>query len=138
MSSLERIFKSLLIESYKRNSGSRAKTGRFTITASRSSVLRIALIKLQELKDVISGNIRVLMIYSIGLHDLPQYVTKSMKGYSHCVDALNRWISSKSSSGINERHHSSIFPHCLIRVLGSAFARAKAADLILVHSFAAL
>jgi DNA-binding transcriptional LysR family regulator len=32
--------------------------------------------KLQELKDIISGTIRVATIYSIGLHDLPPYVKK--------------------------------------------------------------
>ena len=38
--------------------------------------------KLQELKDIISGTIRVATIYSIGLHDLPAYVKKFMQHYS--------------------------------------------------------
>src|SRR5207302_1653037 len=37
--------------------------------------------KLQELKDIISGTIRIATIYSIGLHDLPPYVKKFMKSY---------------------------------------------------------
>jgi DNA-binding transcriptional LysR family regulator len=37
--------------------------------------------KLQELKDIISGTIRVATIYSIGLHDLPPYIKKFMKVY---------------------------------------------------------
>jgi DNA-binding transcriptional LysR family regulator len=37
--------------------------------------------KLQEVKDVISGNIRVATIYSIGLHDLPPYLKKFLKSY---------------------------------------------------------
>ena len=37
--------------------------------------------KLQELKDIISGTIRVATIYSIGLHDLPPYIKKFMKRY---------------------------------------------------------
>jgi DNA-binding transcriptional LysR family regulator len=37
--------------------------------------------KLQELKDIISGTIRVATIYSIGLHDLPPYIKKFMKSY---------------------------------------------------------
>jgi DNA-binding transcriptional LysR family regulator len=37
--------------------------------------------KLLELKDVISGSIRVATIYSIGLHDLPPYIKKFMKSY---------------------------------------------------------
>jgi DNA-binding transcriptional LysR family regulator len=37
--------------------------------------------KLQELKDIISGTIRVATIYSIGLHDLPPYIKRFMKSY---------------------------------------------------------
>ena len=37
--------------------------------------------KLQELKDIISGTIRLATIYSIGLHDLPPYIKKFMKSY---------------------------------------------------------
>ena len=37
--------------------------------------------KLLELKDIISGTIRVATIYSIGLHDLPPYIKKFMKNY---------------------------------------------------------
>ena len=38
--------------------------------------------KLQELKDIISGTIRVATIYSIGLHDLPPYIKKFLKSLS--------------------------------------------------------
>ncbi|HET7625074.1 MAG TPA: LysR family transcriptional regulator substrate-binding protein, partial [Verrucomicrobiae bacterium] len=37
--------------------------------------------KIQEIKDVISGTIRVATIYSIGLHDLPPYITRFLKEY---------------------------------------------------------
>ena len=37
--------------------------------------------RLQELKDIISGTIRVATIYSIGLHDLPPYIKRFMKSY---------------------------------------------------------
>ena len=37
--------------------------------------------KLQEIKDIISGTIRVATIYSIGLHDLPPYLKKFLKTY---------------------------------------------------------
>jgi DNA-binding transcriptional LysR family regulator len=37
--------------------------------------------KLQEIKDIISGTIRVATIYSIGLHDLPPYIKKFLKDY---------------------------------------------------------
>jgi len=35
--------------------------------------------RLQEIKDIISGTIRVATIYSIGLHDLPPYLKKFLK-----------------------------------------------------------
>jgi len=37
--------------------------------------------RLQELKDIVSGTIRVSTIYSIGLHDLPSYLKKFLKSY---------------------------------------------------------
>src|SRR2546430_14718120 len=37
--------------------------------------------KLQEIKDIISGTIRIATIYSIGLHDLPPYLKKFLKAY---------------------------------------------------------
>ena len=36
---------------------------------------------MQEIKDIISGTIRVATIYSIGLHDLPPYVKRFLKAY---------------------------------------------------------
>jgi DNA-binding transcriptional LysR family regulator len=37
--------------------------------------------RLQEIKDIISGTIRVATIYSVGLHDLPPYLKKFLKAY---------------------------------------------------------
>ena len=37
--------------------------------------------RLQEIKDIVSGTIRVATIYSIGLHDLPPYLKKFLKAY---------------------------------------------------------
>ena len=37
--------------------------------------------KLQEIKDIISGTIRIATIYSIGLHDLPPYLKNFLKLY---------------------------------------------------------
>jgi DNA-binding transcriptional LysR family regulator len=37
--------------------------------------------KMQELKDVVSGTIRLSTVYSIGLHDLPPYVKHFLKEY---------------------------------------------------------
>src|SRR5690349_3302415 len=82
ITSLERRFKSLLIE--------RSKT-RFRLTREgqvlydySKQMLQIydALdSKLQEIKDIISGTIRVATIYSVGLHDLPPYLKKFLKAY---------------------------------------------------------
>jgi LysR family transcriptional regulator, transcriptional activator of the cysJI operon len=38
--------------------------------------------RLQEIKDIVSGTIRVATIYSIGLHDLPPYLKKFLKAYT--------------------------------------------------------
>ena len=82
ISSLERQFKSLLIERSKK---------RFRLTregevlcdySKRIIALHDSLhSKLQEIKDIISGNIRVTTIYSIGLHDLPPYIKKFLQAY---------------------------------------------------------
>lgn len=37
--------------------------------------------QLQEIKNIVSGTVRVATIYSIGLHDLPPYIKKFMKDY---------------------------------------------------------
>src|SRR5213593_2387872 len=82
ISSLERTFKSLLIERSKK---------RFRLTREGQVLYDYAkqMIqtydglhhKLQEIKDIISGTIRVATIYSIGLHDLPPYLKKFLKAY---------------------------------------------------------
>src|SRR4051794_38059861 len=82
ISALERHFKSLLIERSKK---------RFRLTREGQvlydySKQMIALYdglhsKLQEIKDIISGTIRIATIYSIGLHDLPPYLKKFLKAY---------------------------------------------------------
>ena len=82
ISSLERLFKSLLIERSKK---------RFRLTSEgqvlydySKQIIQTAdslQSKLQEIKDVISGTIRLATIYSIGLHDLPPYLKKYLKTY---------------------------------------------------------
>ena len=37
--------------------------------------------KLQEVRDIVSGTIRVATIYSIGLHDLPPYLRRFLKAF---------------------------------------------------------
>ena len=82
ISALERRFKSLLIERSKKNFRLTPEGEVFYDYSKRILQMCDALFsKLQEIEDVISGNIRVATIYSIGLHVLPPYVTKFMKSY---------------------------------------------------------
>jgi DNA-binding transcriptional LysR family regulator len=82
ISALERRFKSLLIERSKKNFRLTPEGEVFYDYSKRILATCDALFsKLQEIEDVISGNIRVATIYSIGLHVLPPYVTKFMKSY---------------------------------------------------------
>lgn len=82
ISSLERIFKSLLIERSKKRFRL-TREGQVLYDYSKQIIQSYESLhsKLQELKDIISGTIRVATIYSIGLHDLPQYVKRFMKSY---------------------------------------------------------
>lgn len=82
ISALERRFSSLLIERSKKN---------FRLTQEgevcydyAKQILQIndALqSKLQEIEDVVSGNIRVATVYTIGLHVLPPCVKRFLKRY---------------------------------------------------------
>jgi DNA-binding transcriptional LysR family regulator len=82
ISSLERAFKSLLIERSKKQFRL-TREGQALYDYSKQIIQSYESLhsKLQELKDIISGTIRVATIYSIGLHDLPAYVKKFMKSY---------------------------------------------------------
>ena len=82
ISALERLFKSLLIERSKKKFRL-TREGQVLYDYSKQIIQTYESLhsKLQELKDIISGTIRVATIYSIGLHDLPPYVKKFMKSY---------------------------------------------------------
>src|SRR5256884_7295475 len=82
VSSLEKTFKSLLIERSKKKfrltrEGQVLYDYSKQITATYDALHS----KLQEIKDIISGTIRLATIYSIGLHDLPPYLKKFLKSY---------------------------------------------------------
>jgi DNA-binding transcriptional LysR family regulator len=82
ISSLERQFKSLLIErSKKRFRLTREGQVLYDYSKQIIQTYESLLSKLQEIKDIISGTIRVSTIYSIGLHDLPPYLKKFLKTY---------------------------------------------------------
>ena len=82
ISSLERTFKSLLIERSKKRFRL-TREGQMLYDFSKQIIQTYESLhsKLQELKDIISGTIRVATIYSIGLHDLPPYIKKFLKNY---------------------------------------------------------
>jgi DNA-binding transcriptional LysR family regulator len=82
ISSLERLFKSLLIERSKKRFRLTSE-GQVLYDYSKQIIQTYESLhsKLQDLKDIISGTIRVATIYSIGLHDLPPYVKKFMRSY---------------------------------------------------------
>ena len=82
ISALERRFKSLLIERSKKNFRLTPEGEVFYTYSKRILQTCDALhSKLQEIENVISGDIRVATIYSIGLHVLPPYVKKFLKSY---------------------------------------------------------
>src|SRR6266478_3516573 len=82
ISSLERVFKSLLIERSKKKFRL-TREGQVLYDYSKQVIATYEALnsKLQEIKDIISGTIRVATIYSIGLHDLPPYLKKFLKSY---------------------------------------------------------
>ncbi len=80
ISSLERTFKSLLIERSKKKFRL-TREGQVLYDFSKQIIQTYDGLhhRLQEIKDIISGTIRVATIYSIGLHDLPPYLKKFLK-----------------------------------------------------------
>jgi len=82
ISSLERLFKTLLIERSKKRFRL-TREGQVLYDYSKQIIHTYETLhhKLQEIKELISGTIRVATIYSVGLHDLPPYVKQFLKSY---------------------------------------------------------
>src|SRR5213594_4567557 len=82
ISSLERQFKSLLIERSKKKFRL-TREGQVLYEYSKQIIQTFEALhsRLQEIKDIISGTIRLATIYSIGLHDLPPYIKKFLRSY---------------------------------------------------------
>jgi DNA-binding transcriptional LysR family regulator len=82
ISALERIFKSILIERSKKKFRM-TREGQVLYDYSKQIIQNYESLhsQLQELKDIISGTIRLATIYSIGLHDLPPYIKRFMTSY---------------------------------------------------------
>ena len=82
ISSLERQFKTLLIERSKKRFRL-TREGKVLYEYSKQIIQTYDSLysKLQEIQDIVSGTIRVATIYSVGLHDLPPYIKKFLKAY---------------------------------------------------------
>ncbi|HOW67285.1 MAG TPA: LysR family transcriptional regulator [Candidatus Paceibacterota bacterium] len=82
ISSLERQFRSILIERSKKKFRL-TREGQVLYDFSKQIIQTYEALesRLQEIKDVISGTIRLATIYSIGLHDLPPYLKQYLKQY---------------------------------------------------------
>ena len=82
ISSLERQFKSLLIERSKKKFRL-TREGDILYDYSKRIIQTFDELfsKVQEMKDIISGSIRVATIYSIGLHELPAYLKKFLRAH---------------------------------------------------------
>jgi len=82
ISTLERHFKSILIERSKKKFRL-TREGQILYDYCKQIIQTYDSLqsRLQEIKDVISGTIRLATIYSIGLHDLPPFLKKYLKNY---------------------------------------------------------
>ena len=80
ISALERHFNSLLIERSKKNFRLTSE-GEVLYQHGKELLQTYDAIhsRMQEIKQIISGDIRVATVYSLGLHDLPPYVKRFMK-----------------------------------------------------------
>jgi LysR family transcriptional regulator, transcriptional activator of the cysJI operon len=82
ISALERHFNSRLIERSKKNFRLTTE-GEVLYNHGKEMLQTYAAIqsRMQEMKHLISGEIRLATVYSLGLHDLPPYVKRFMREY---------------------------------------------------------
>ncbi len=82
ISALERNFKSVLVERSKKYFRlTEEGQALYDFSKQMLKTYNSLSIRLQEVKELVSGNIRVATIYSIGLHDLPAYVKLFLKAF---------------------------------------------------------
>ncbi len=99
ISSLERLFKSLLIERSKKHFRL-TREGQVLYDYSKQVIQTYDALhhKLQETKEIISGTVRVATIYSIGLHDLPPYI----KGFLKTFPTVNVHVEYRRANQVYE------------------------------------
>jgi DNA-binding transcriptional LysR family regulator len=84
VSAMEKQFRALLVERSKKNFRLTPE-GQMVYDSGKEILEAYAGLhsKLQELKDVISGTIRLSTVYSVGLHELPPFVQRFLKDFPH-------------------------------------------------------
>jgi DNA-binding transcriptional LysR family regulator len=82
ISSLERQFSTLLIERSKKKFRL-TREGQVLYESSKQIIQTYDELhsRLQEIKEIVSGTIRVATVYSVGLHELPPYLKKFLKTF---------------------------------------------------------
>jgi DNA-binding transcriptional LysR family regulator len=98
ISSLERQFKSLLIERSKKQFRL-TREGQVLYEFSKQIIQTYDLLqsKIQEVKDIVSGTIRIATIYSIGLHELPPTSPNSSRAIRTSMFTSNSGVLTKST-----------------------------------------
>jgi DNA-binding transcriptional LysR family regulator len=84
LSAMERQFRALLVERSKKNFRLTPQ-GQMVYDAGKEILDTFSTLhsKLQELKEIISGTIRLATVYSVGLHELPPFVQRFLKDFPH-------------------------------------------------------
>jgi DNA-binding transcriptional LysR family regulator len=84
VSAMEKQFRALLVERSKKNFRLTPE-GQMVYDSSKEILEAYAGLqsKLQELKEIISGTIRLSTVYSVGLHELPPFVQRFLKDFPH-------------------------------------------------------
>jgi DNA-binding transcriptional LysR family regulator len=84
VSAMEKQFRALLVERSKKNFRLTAE-GQMVYDSGKEILEAYAGLgsKLQELKEIISGTIRLSTVYSVGLHELPPFVQRFLRDCPH-------------------------------------------------------
>src|SRR5215471_5444976 len=77
ITTMERQFKALLVERSKKHFRM-TREGEVVYQQSKQILQNFEALhsKIQEIQNVVSGNIRVASVYSLGLHELPPYIRR--------------------------------------------------------------
>jgi DNA-binding transcriptional LysR family regulator len=84
VSAMEKQFRALLVERSKKNFRLTPE-GQMVYDSGKEILEAYAGLhgKLQELKEIISGTIRLSTVYSVGLHELPPFIQRFLKDFPH-------------------------------------------------------